>query len=56
MKIILKIKVEIRNDNVSANIDDHTFISKNKNELLGIILGSKRSFEDNMNNLCKKAS
>ena len=26
------------NDNVSANIDDHTTISENKNELLGIIL------------------
>ena len=29
------------NDNVSANIDDHTVISDNKNELLGIILDSK---------------
>ena len=29
------------NDNVSANIDDHTIISENKNELLGIILDSK---------------
>ena len=26
------------NDNVSANIDDHTTISENKNELLGIVL------------------
>ena len=26
-----------RNDNVSANIDDNTIISENKNELLGII-------------------
>ena len=44
------------NDNVSANIDDNTITSENKNELLGIILDSKLSFEDRMNNLCKKAS
>ena len=34
------------NDNVIANIDNHTIISENKNELLGIILDSKLSFED----------
>ena len=44
------------NDNISANIDSHTIISENKNELLGIILYSKLSFEDHINNLCKKAS
>ena len=44
------------NDNVSANIDDHTIISENKNELLGIILDLKLSFKDHINNLCKKAS
>ena len=44
------------NDNVSDNIDDHTIISENKNELLGIMLDSKPSFEDHINNLCKKAS
>ena len=44
------------NGNVSANIDNHTIISENKNELLGIILDSKLSFEDHINNLCKKAS
>ena len=43
-------------DNVSANIDRHTIISENKNELLGIILNSKLSFEDHINNLCQKAS
>ena len=43
------------NGNVSANIDNHTIISENKNELLGIILDSKLSFEDHINNLCKKA-
>ena len=44
------------NDNVIVNIDNHTIISENKNELLGIILDSKLSFEDHINNLCKKAS
>ena len=44
------------NDNVSANIDNHTIISENKNELLGIILDLKLSCEDHINNLCKKAS
>ena len=44
------------NDKVSANIDDNSITSKNKNELLGIILHSKLSFEDNVNNLSKKAS
>ena len=43
------------NDNVSANIDNHTIISENKIEELGIILDSKLSFEDHINNLCKKA-
>ena len=33
------------NDNVSANIDNHIIIlSENKNELLGVILDSKLSF------------
>ena len=44
------------NDNASANIDDNTIISGNKNELLGIILDSKLSFKDQIKNLCKKAS
>ena len=30
-----------RNDNVSANIDDHAIVSENKKELLGLILDSK---------------
>ena len=42
------------NDNVSANINDNTNISENKNEPLGIILDSKSSLEDHINNLCKK--
>ena len=42
------------NDNVSANTDDNTIISKNQNEQLGIILDSKLSFEDHINNRNKK--
>ena len=44
------------NNNVSANIDNHTIIPENKNEVLGVILDSKLSFEDYVNNLCKKGS
>ena len=44
------------NASVSANIDDFTIISENRNGLLGIIVDSKLSFEDHKNNLCKKAS
>ena len=39
---------------VSANIDNNTIISENKNELLGILLDSKLSFEVRINNLWKK--
>ena len=42
------------NDNVSANIDDNIIISENNNEQLGIILDSKFSFEDHINNLCNR--
>ena len=42
------------NDNVSANIDDHTIISENKNELLSIIVDSKLSFEDHIKISVKK--
>ena len=44
------------NDHVSANINDYTITSENKNEQLGIMLDSKLVFEDHINNLCKKAS
>ena len=44
------------NDSVSATIDDHTIISENKNELLGITLDLKPSVEDHIKNFCKKAS
>ena len=44
------------NDNVRDNINDHTIISENMNELLGIILDSRLSFKDHINNLCKNAS
>ena len=42
------------NENKSDNIGDNTILSENKNELLGIILDSKISFEDYINKLCKK--
>ena len=42
------------NDNVSTNNDDNTIISDKKHELLGIILDSKLSFEDHINNFRKK--
>ena len=45
-------KLFSRNDNVSANIDNNTIISKNRNEILGTILDSKLSFEDQINNFC----
>ena len=44
------------NDNVSANIDNHTIISENKNEALSLILDSKLSFEDHINDLFKNES
>ena len=37
------------NDNISADIDDNTIISENKNELLGISLDSKLPFEEHIN-------
>ena len=42
------------NENVSTNNDDNTIISDKKHELLGIILDSKLSFEDHINNFRKK--
>ena len=42
------------NENKNDNIGDNTILSENKNELLGIILDSKISFEDYINKLCKK--
>ena len=45
----------LQNDVKSANIDNKTSTSKNKNEILGIHLDSKLSFEDQINNLSKKA-
>ena len=44
------------NDNVSANSDDNTTISENKNELAGIVLDSKLPFKDLINNVSKEAS
>ena len=42
--------------NVSGYIDENIIISENKNELLNIILDSKLSFENHVNNLCKKTN
>ena len=44
------------NDNVSANSDDNTTISENKNELVGIVLDSKIPFKDHIKNVSKEAS
>ena len=44
------------NDNVSVIINDNTVVSENKTELLGVILDSKLFFEEDINNLCEKAS
>ena len=44
------------NDNVSAIIDNITIISENKTELQGIMLDSKLSFKDHIDNLRKKTS
>ena len=42
---------------ISANIENHTIMSENKNELLlGTILNPKLSFEDHKNSFCKKAN
>ena len=42
------------NDDVSENIVNNIIICENKNELLGIMLDSKLSFEDHIDKLCKK--
>ena len=44
------------NGHVSVHIDNNAITSENKNELLGIVLDSKLSFEDHVNGHCKKAS
>ena len=41
---------------VSVNINNNALTFENKNELLGIVLNSKLSFEDHINSLCKKTS
>ena len=42
--------------NVNAKIGNDTIISENKYEVLGVILDSKLSFQDHINNLYRKAS
>ena len=44
------------NDNVIVIINNNTVVSENKTELLGVILDSKLFFEEDINNLCEKAS
>ena len=41
---------------LSANINNNTIISENMNELLGAILDSTLSFEDDINSFFKKTS
>lgn len=41
---------------LSANINNNTIISENMNELLGTILDSTLSFEDDINSFFKKTS
>ena len=43
-------------DAVSVNIGNSVITSENKNKLLGIVLGSKLSFEYHINSLRKKSS
>ena len=40
--------------NVSFHIDNNAIASENKSELLGIVSDSEPSFEDHVNDLCKK--
>ena len=42
--------------NVNVKIGNDTIISENKYEVLAVILDSKLSFQDHINNLYRKAS
>ena len=44
------------NTKLASNIDNNTIESEMKQELLGIIIDSKLSFEEHVHNICKKAS
>ena len=41
---------------LTSNIDNNIIESKVKQELLGITIDSVLSFEEHINNICKKAS
>ena len=51
-----KSSVFSRNAVLYITIDNNVITSQNKNELLGIVLDLKLSFEDQINSLCKKAN
>ena len=44
------------NMKLTSNIDNNIIESKVKQELLGITIDSVLSFEEHINNICKKAS
>ena len=44
------------NTNLAFNIDNNTVESEMKQELLGLTIDSNLSFEEHVNNICKKAS
>ena len=44
------------NTKLASNIDNNTIESGMKQELLGITIDSNLSFEEHVNNICKKAS
>ena len=44
------------NTKLASNIDNKTAESEMKQEPLGITIDSKLSFEEHVNNICKKAS
>ena len=52
----IKIHILLGDSNVSVHIDNSAITSESKNEILGIVLDSKLSFEDHVNCLCERGS